>query len=299
MSTLPTLSAMPAISAQPAMSSSLFVGDADHLSAAASEIFPYLGPVAPLEALLEPSQCTLRLAGLRTALADEAMLDLAFEPRREAPWSKAVRQRVEAYTDGLVEALCAQHLPSALIVRSVASHMALASGDEGARLWLEARGIAVQAHGAGRPACTPPPFSSAPMARGSFRIESFAALPRFTSQLFLCHPSVGALSPLLSKTGARRLAGLSSQVRRSCLRYALHRDDPALSLRLSLAFRDWEKAARHLLLASGWQDAELDRRVASGHGRVQPELAELAGLAEMEELAELAELAEMDRMADA
>ena len=31
------------------------------------------------EALLEPGQCTLQLAGLRTALADEAMLDLAFD----------------------------------------------------------------------------------------------------------------------------------------------------------------------------------------------------------------------------
>ena len=140
------------------MSNSLFVGDADYLSAAASEIFPYLGPVAPLEALLEPGQCTLPLAGLRTALADEAMLDLAFDPRHEAPWSRAVHQRVEVYTDGLVEALCAQHVPSGLIVRSVARHMALASGDEGARLWLRARGLSVPA-GTGHPICTPPPFS--------------------------------------------------------------------------------------------------------------------------------------------
>ena len=257
------------------MSNSLFVGDADYLSAAASEIFPYLGPVAPLEALLEPGQCTLQLAGLRTALADEAMLDLAFDPRHEAPWSRAVHQRVEVYTDGLVEALCAQHVPSGLIVRSVARHMALASGDEGARLWLRARGLSVPA-GTGHPICTPPPFSCAPMAQESFRIDSFTALPRFTSQLFLCHPSVGALSPLLSKAGVKRLAGLASQVRHSCLRHALHRDDPALSLRLALAFREWEKAARHMLAASGWKTEELDRRVASGGRSFLPVLAEQA-----------------------
>jgi hypothetical protein len=203
-----------------------------------------------------------------------------------------VHQRVEAYTDGLVEALCAQRVPSALIVRSVARHMALASGDEGARQWLKARGLSVPA-GAGHPVSTPPPFSSAPMARESFRIDSFTALPRFTSQLFLCHPSVGALQPLLSRAGAKRLAGLASQVRRSCLRHALHRDDPALSLRLALAFRDWEKAARHMLAASGWKSEELDRRVARcSHGRrFLPELPALA------ELAELAGQAELDRMA--
>ena len=114
------------------------------------------------------------------------------------------------------------------------------------------------------------------MAQESFRIDSFTALPRFTSQLFLCHPSVGALSPLLSKAGVKRLAGLASQVRRSCLRYALHRDDPALSLRLALAFREWEKAARHMLAASGWKTEELDRRVASGGRSFLPVLAEQA-----------------------
>ncbi len=44
------------------MSNSRFVGDADYLSAAVREIFPYFGPVAPLEALLESGQCTPRLA---------------------------------------------------------------------------------------------------------------------------------------------------------------------------------------------------------------------------------------------
>jgi len=256
------------------MFSSLFIGKADYISAVAREIFPLFGPVAPLEALLESGQCTLRLAELRTALADEAMLDLAFDPKSEEPWSDAVRLRVEAYTDGLVDALCAQHVPSDRIVCQVARHMALVSGDATAAAWLEKRGIAWRTEAAAARVCTPPPFSGTPMARECFRIASFKALPRFTSQLFLRHPPAGALTPLLSKAGAKRLGDLAVQARRHCLRFALHREEPALCLSLARAFRDWETAARRMLVAQGWKPEELDRRVARNGKGFLPKLDE-------------------------
>ena len=132
------------------MFSSLFIGKADYISAVAREIFPLFGPVAPLEALLESGQCTLRLAELRTALADEAMLDLAFDPKSEEPWSDAVRLRVEAYTDGLVDALCAQHVPSDRIVCQVARHGACFRRRDGRCLAREA-GHSLEDGGRGRP----------------------------------------------------------------------------------------------------------------------------------------------------
>ena len=247
------------------MSNSLFIGNADYLSAAASEFFPLFGPVAPLEAMLEPAQCTPRLALLRTALADEAMLDVAFDPRCEKPWSDGVVKAVAAYTDGLVQALLAQNLPAALIAARAARHMA-AQGDRTAQRWLARRAPASLKKDAPAPVLAPPPFARAPMARDSFRIASFKALPRFASQLFERHPSASALSPLLSRSACRRLEGLALPARRACLRFALHREDPVQARLLASAFAGWEDAARRMLVAGGWKPAELDRRIA-GNGR--------------------------------